>query len=396
MKRNAAIDIIGEDNCTGCYSCVATCPFSALVMHLNQNGFLKPMVTNDCINCGKCIKKCPVIVDDNTKSLKKTDKKGYIELYGGWSLDENIRLNSSSGGVFSEIAISIIESGGVVFGATWDNGVVVHKSITNIDELSLLRGSKYMQSRNLDIVYKEIVSCIKKNIKVLFVGTPCQVIAIKKIIESDLLYTIDLVCLGIPSYKVYLKHIQENFPHNNISKINFRSKVTGWKNFSLQYYDKEKIVKVVKHTEDPFYKLFNSKFLFQKSCVNCKFNVFPRVGDITLADFWGVDKKRDDPKGVSAIIVTSLKGKTIIDSLIKKKRVYFFKLEENEILRNNFRINSSILDLPEKNELFWKDLDTKTIKELEKEYLPKEKLYNRILRKAKRIIGNGKNIYKKN
>lgn len=223
--KETAIKIIKSNNCTGCFACYNVCPVNAIEMKYDDEGFYKPLISSNCIECGRCIKICPVI--DNINSNK------VLETYAAWSNDEEILLNSSSGGIFSELALNILNDNGIVYGVGWENGEVKHKRITTKDGLRELQGSKYLPSF-VGEAYKSVLEDLKNGKKVLFSGTPCQIAGLNKIVRHDNLITVDLICHGMPSYKVFKKYCKEEFLEE-VKKVDFRSKKTGWINFSLVF-----------------------------------------------------------------------------------------------------------------------------------------------------------------
>lgn len=379
MIDNVAINIIGEEQCVGCYACIAVCPKKALEMKLDTKGFLKPFVSNACVDCGLCTKVCPVINGISQENSK-------FQIFGGWSNSENVRIASSSGGLFTEIAENVLSKGGYVAGALWEDGTVKHRLISKKGDLALLRGSKYLQSQDLNVVYSQIKNVIAQGKVVLFSGLPCQVTAIKRMIDSELLLTVSVVCLGIPSFNVFRKHLSEQYPNRKITKVNFRNKQRGWTRFSIEYLEQNSIVDVVEHTIDSFYKLFNSKLIISPACFSCKFNECPRVGDITLGDYWGVEKQFYDSKGVSIIIVSSQRGKRLIDKLVDNNKISVFETSLARASAGNWRINSNQLEKPLAYVDFWNDMASCSLSRLVKKYVKEESFLRRLKRKAKSLM----------
>ena len=315
--QNCAINIIGEEKCVACFACSSVCNKNALDFIYNKEGFLKAEVNNNCVDCGLCNKYCPQI------QKKTTNKPSDLKVLGGWSLDHEIRLNSSSGGVFSEIAIEFIKNEGFVCGVQWKNNRSEHFITRNIDDLKLMRGSKYIQSCNLDLIYDEIIQLVKQGNKVLFSGVPCQIAAIKNIVKSSNLFTVEVACLGFPSYNILHKHCNETYNLKSIDYLQFRNKEKGWKEFSLLYQNKIRI----SHKKDLFYNLFMSKYIISEACSFCNYNEIPRSADITLADFWGVPKDYADIKGVSLIVTNHHLVIETINNITSKSKFFNFKLK---------------------------------------------------------------------
>ncbi|MGL5965227.1 MAG: Coenzyme F420 hydrogenase/dehydrogenase, beta subunit C-terminal domain, partial [Fusobacteriaceae bacterium] len=235
--NKSAIEVIGYDRCTGCYGCLNSCPVEgAIQFKKTEEGFYKPFLTEKCIQCGMCRKGCPVIQKVNNNSQED------LKVYSCWSKDSEIVKNSSSGGIFSELAKHYLEQDGVVFGAKWQDGEIVHSGITKLEELKELQKSKYLQSK-VEMSYSEVKRYLKLDKKVLFVGTPCQIAALNTLVNHENLITVDLICHGIPSYSAYEKYIRENFNLNiRDVTVDFRNKDTGWENFNLTFKNKDQII----------------------------------------------------------------------------------------------------------------------------------------------------------
>lgn len=376
-----AITTIGFDKCTGCYGCQNICGFDAIKMPLDKDGFYKPVIDETkCIECGACDKICPVINYTNPNT-------GEPEAYAGWSNDDVIRLSSSSGGLFSEIATNVINRGGVVFGVKWQNGLVEYSWTETIEGLAEFRGSKYLQA-NVGLAYKEVRKFIKSGREVLFAGVPCQVATLRNIVKSDKLILIDLACLGTPSIKVYKKYLKEKFVNQDITQTNFRSKSTGWRSFSIEFWSSGKLVESTLHNKNKLFYGFSPKVLYTNTaCYNCKFNVIPRCGDLTLADYWGAPSGIDSSKGVSAMLINNTRGKKIADNL----NIYFVQQPLEQILRGTPRLNRAIhVPMPEDRSSFFQNIDNKSFDELSSIYLkcPNKIVWflHRIVLKIKKMI----------
>lgn len=242
--------------------------------------------------------------------------------YLGINKNEEIREESSSGGIFTVIAQEILRDGnGIVFGAAFDeNFIVKHIEICDEKELYKLRTSKYVQS-DISNTYQRAESYLKKGKNVLFTGTPCQIEGLKSYLmkEYENLYTQDIICHGVPSpliwekYKNYRKKVDSKNPEN----INFRNKDNGWHEFNLKFsYDNGKYSK--SQNKDLYMKAFLDNLILRDSCYKCSFKKYNRNSDITLADFWGIENiksKLDDNKGISLIIVNSKKGQSILNRI---------------------------------------------------------------------------------
>ena len=319
-KKNN-IDIIKND-CFGCSSCVQICTKNAIKMQYNSQGFLYPFIDEyKCIECGVCLTHCPV-------NFKIRDNIYNQKCYAVYSNDE-IAKESSSGGVFTVLSDYILEQGGVVCGAAFDDKWLVHHVLVdNKKDLLKLKTSKYVQS-NTKKVYSEIKNVLKSGKYVLFSGTPCQVAGLYSFLEEkyENLYTTDIFCHGVPSPLVWKKYINEIIETKDIISINFRDKNIGkniasnnkgWQNFSLTILGKNGEEFSQNHQENIFYRGFLKNLYLRCSCYVCPFANTSRCGDISIGDFWGyrvIDDKRDINNGMSAVLINSKKGEYLFNSV---------------------------------------------------------------------------------
>lgn len=302
------IQLIDKSNCCGCEACAQVCPKGCISMERDAEGFLYPHANADsCIDCGLCEKVCPCL---NAKTGKQP-----IAVYAAVNPDEEIRKDSSSGGVFWMLVKQTIEEGGVVFGAAFDDErMVFHSSAETIEDARKFRGSKYVQSR-VDRCYKEVHDYLKQGRKVLFSGTACHIAALKSYLRKEYnnLITVDVVCHGVPSpsiWKEYLKKIGNN---KRITFISFRDKTSGWRNydFYVEYADHSFIRET--HNKNLFMRGYLHGLYLRPSCHKCIFKSGKCESDITLGDFWGVEKvlpMMDDNRGVSVVMANTKNGMT--------------------------------------------------------------------------------------
>lgn len=313
-----------SENCTGCGACFNLCPTKAITMSYNYEGFLEPVVDSEkCVKCKKCITACPALhpVYDKLKRPK---------CYAAFGEDD-IRSKSSSGAIFSLVSSYVFENGGYVCGAAYDDRFVLkHILISGEDEMYRLRESKYVQT-DTNTVYTQIGELLSNDTMVLFCGCGCQVAGLyaylssKKISQSKL-YTIDLMCHGSPSPKLFEKYINEvHGGADNIESISFRSKeFFGWSNEMNVKYKNGSVYRNTRNM-DPYYKAFLPCISVRKSCGHCVFAKLPRQGDLTLADFWGVrelNKSYDDGNGTSIVSVNSQKGEKLMEAISEKLKLY--------------------------------------------------------------------------
>lgn len=375
----SAIEVIGYDKCTGCYGCLNTCPVhNAIEFKLTEEGFYKPFITCECVHCGYCQEGCPVIKKENT------NMKEDLEVYSCWSKDEEIVKNSSSGGIFSELAKVYLENDGIVFGAKWQNGEIVHCGITKLEELKELQKSKYLQSK-IEHSYTKVKELLKEGKKVLFVGTPCEIASLNLIVKHKNLVTVDLICHGIPSYIAYQKYIRENFNLNirNIT-VDFRNKDTGWENFNLTFKDKDKIIIQNNHREDIWFRGFLQNIYLNKPCYSCEFRTIPRIADITLGDFWGVPQELKNPKGTSVVTINNKKGKELFEKI--KDKIEYRETTFEVAYRGNPCLYNHKFD-DKKREGFYRSLSDKSFEELHKKYFPFPSFFKKCILFPRRVLG---------
>lgn len=322
------IQIADKSNCCGCMACVSVCPKQCIKMTEDEEGFLYPEIdTSLCINCNLCEKVC--------LELCQKEERTPLSVYAAKNKNERVRLASSSGGVFTLLAEKVIDEGGVVFGARFDsNWDVIHDYTETKEGLTAFRGSKYVQSY-IGKCYQEVKSFLQQGRKVMFIGTPCQIAGLKNYLRKDYdnLLTVDVVCHGVPSPKVWRMYLDEIarkggkntvLPHpidkkTEINAIDFRSKSTGWKKYSFALTLSEAIADGEKNsvllsfifTENPYMNAFLSNLSLRPSCYACPAKSGKSGSDITIADFWGIEDvlpEFDDDKGVSVVLISSKNG----------------------------------------------------------------------------------------
>lgn len=307
------IEIKDKVNCCGCNVCGDVCPKQAISFKDDNEGFWYPEVDmQKCIDCGLCEKVCPC--------LNEKEQHEPFKVYAAINPNEETRRNSSSGGIFWELVNKTINEGGLVFGASFDNEwQVCHSAAATIDEAKKYLGSKYVQSR-VTGCYKQVHDTLKDGRKVLFSGTACQIAALKGYLRNDYenLLTVDVVCHGVPSPGIWNDYIQNLIVSHAIKSINFRDKSDGWRNygFSVKYSDDTELRE--SHYKNLYIQGFLHDLYLRPSCHSCLFKAGKCGSDITLGDFWGIEKvfpEMDDNRGVSIVLINSLKGKEILTDL---------------------------------------------------------------------------------
>ena len=325
------VEDIPHANCNGCGLCSVVCPKQCIEMKEKPDGFLYPHVNKkDCIGCGLCVKKCPEYGFIAREKVK--------QVYAAKTRDRKLITESTSGGIFGELAKSILDTGGVVYGAAYvDVDVVRHQRISNISELYKLNGSKYVQSE-ISSVYPMIKEDLLSSKNVLFSGTGCQIAAIRNYLPKDFnnLICVEVVCHGVPApglFKKYIKWLSQkgNAP---VLKYQFRSKCerpTG--EHSKYYYETSKGFNSGYSYEDPYYGSFLCGSILRNSCYKCNFKGRLRSGDITIGDFWGIEKtnsKINTDSGISLVMINTEKGNRMFEPLKNRLDLYKSSFEEAE------------------------------------------------------------------
>lgn len=317
-------------SCTGCLACVDSCPRTALASCINEEGHLTYKFDEHCcVECGLCEKICPVVSHFKYGTNKLSDSIPYA----AWAKDEDLRRKSTSGGVFAELAKYIISQGGVVIGVSLEQNDIKHIMIEREEDIKRLQGSKYAQS-NTSGIFKTVKMALSNGKKVLFSGLGCQVAALlsylgeRKYIGS--LYTVDLICGGVPSRFLIDYYLEHNPDVDEI--VAFRNKSL----YEFSVKDKNGIIKSVPLSARPlplcgFYTELTNRY----SCYDCKFNGAHRMSDITIGDYWG-DKSFPDQhkKGLSIAVAHSEKG----ENLLRGANLELHKTGWETFLLNNPRM----------------------------------------------------------
>ena len=405
------IDIKDKKDCCGCHACASICAKHCIMMQADEEGFLYPVVDKDaCTDCGLCEKVCPVI--------NQSEPRKPLKVYAAKNKNEEIRRQSSSGGIFTLLAERVIAEGGVVFGARFDeNWDVSHSWTDTIEGIAAFRGSKYVQSTIGD-TYREAREFLKQGRKVLFSGTPCQIAGLKKYLrkEYDNLLTVDVVCHGVPSPLVWRTYLDETrkqlraqrgVGRNSVSSsidelpvitgISFRDKTNGWKKygFHLRYAASEAAKNTVStsaikeeqellqpYSENIFMQGFLANLYLRPSCYDCAARSGKSGSDISIADFWGIQNilpEFDDDKGVGLILINTEIGADYYASVdvLNEKATYEQGLRGNPCLV--YSVSKSVWV-----NLFWEKFPfkgTKAISEVVSKQHP-----NKLLKIIKKII----------
>lgn len=317
------VDLYKENQCCGCGACIIKCPKHAIILRENEYGFTYPVIDSSrCIDCKTCINVCAYGVNNIKKQAINYNS------YACVTSDEELLMNSASGGVFSAISYEFIKNGGYVAGATssFQNGKisVKHIVINHIEDLYRLQGSKYVQSDTIDS-FIEIGNLLKNGEKVLFSGTPCQVDAVKSLYEKYLgrqLYTIDIICHGVPSQRLLNGYLEEyqNSRKAELKYIDFRNKKYGWGLTGIAVFNNGH-TETFTPTASSYYRYFLDGEIYRDNCYSCPYANLNRVGDISIGDYWGASRYSpelfqngllSEKKGISCLIVNNDIGESLI------------------------------------------------------------------------------------
>ncbi len=393
------INITDKKNCCGCFACSQICPKQCIEMKPDEEGFFYPHVNEGiCINCGLCEKVCPEL-DQNKLDNWKSPK-----VYEAYSKDEEIRIMSTSGGLFSILANQMYNEGAYVGGAVYDDNFRLKLFVSNNrDDLNKIRGSKYIQAEVND-TFVQVKGLLDRGEKVFLCSNPCQVFALKKYLRKDYpnLYTCDIVCKGVPPYKFLKSYLdyQSSKYGSKVKSLQFKYKdekfVWGWLGTKIEFENGKRYLKY--GGEDAFMTAFlRTGFIVRPSCVECHFKDFPRYADISLGDFWGIQNytKQDTKKGISLVLINNSKGKQLFDKVSNK--IYYAEHNVEKAIKGNIHLIQPYDPATGYSERvrkqFFKDLELRGFLYVEKKYL--SHLYQTRLKKGiallKEII-NGQSI----
>lgn len=391
------IELASHALCTGCTSCANSCSHAAIRMQTDGEGFLYPVIDKEiCVKCGLCMKRCPVVVPVESKNRKEP------VAYAAWSYKD--RIVSSSGGAFSAFARSVLKNKGIVWGAAFDAGLKCrHSEANTLDTLIKLRGSKYVQS-DLGMSFSHIKKDLKQGREVLFCGTSCQIAGLYAYLQKDYanLLTLDLVCHGVPSnaiFQAYLSKLGQRIG-TDVDDFEFRNR-DGWGKSSFAVVRGK--YRALYGVDNLYMRAFDKAALLRPSCYSCPYTRLPRIGDCTLADFWGIGQhgkpfKHNVLKGVSLILVNNEKGEKAISRL---EDVFMEQRILDEALKKNHNITHSSVVHPQREAVILAFLNpNKTLESIAKEFdLTDNSLKGKVKELASKyhvfdIIKSVYNIYK--
>lgn len=334
------IEIVDKAKCCGCEACRNVCPANCITMEYDKEGFEYPVVDEDkCIGCGLCKKVCMYCKDNPVNTS--------VKAYACFNKNEQTRARSSSGGVFSALATYIIGRDGVVYGAVFDKeDGARHVRVDAVDDLEPLRGSKYVQSRIGDTL-KQVKADLADGKEVLFTGTPCQINGLLNYLRGDdvsRLVCVDIICHGVPSREMlrsYIAYLEDKYK-KKVKTIRFRDKSLGWDRFGMEILLEDDSKEYIGRDKDFYLKAFLGDILLRKSCLECISNDFHNRSDLTIADYWGIDRNNqdiNDDKGISAVLVRTPKGEKVFECIAGD--MYVRETDYNDVLAGNAALQSS-------------------------------------------------------
>ncbi len=366
------INIHNKADCCGCNVCGDICGKHAISFVTDNEGFWYPEVNNElCVDCGLCDKVCPI-----QNKADFVERYAEPKVFAAYTKDEAIRLDSTSGGIHSMLALKMYEKDAYVGGAVYNPDHTCSQIVDNNPErLPEIRSSKYLQS-NAEGVYKEIRSLLKEGKNVFFCGCPCQIHALYNFLgkEYENLVTCDFICRGVNSPKVFLKYMEmlERQYGAKATKIKFKAKKWGWHNFSMRV----NFANGREYCKDRWHDLFFIGYLqagnfTRPSCYDCHFKGFPQKADITLADFWGIeslDESMDQDRGTSLVMINSDRGQLMFDAI--KDKIEFCKFTFEDAKKGNPAIDTSLEARDNNRTHFFEALDKYPFEEVAKNFFP--------------------------
>ena len=354
------ITITRKEDCYGCNACVSRCGEDALKMVEDEEGFPYPKGDADlCIDCGACEAVCPL--------HHRFDLPPDPAAYACKNPDTRVRMESTSGGSFTALAEAVLARGGVVFGAQFDEAFQVrHGQARTVEELKRFRRSKYSQSVIGD-TFVQARDLLDRGVPVLFSGTPCQIAGLRTFLDADPvnLVTVDLICHGVPSPRVYREHVaslQARY-REEVRKVDFRDKNRGWKMFSFSVFFEKNLYSQSKR-HDLFMRGFLAAYFLRPTCHTCEFKGRNRGSDLTIADYWGVHTRfpeYDDDLGVALVLVNTDKGGRVWADASRKLHV--IQSDHDHAVKHNHSYASPVPPHPERAG-FFRDLNTRPFDEV--------------------------------
>lgn len=369
------IGIKEKKECCGCNACHDICSKQAIRIETDIEGFGYPVVDNEkCVKCGLCEKVCPQI---HAKELKHNEFSEPV-CFAARHKDNEVRFGSTTGGLFSALAEEMYRQGGYVGGAIYrEDWSVAHFISNDPADLARLRQSKYSQSDTRGF-YKEVNRLLLAGKNVLVCGTPCQMAGLRQFLHKDYnnLIIVDFICKSITSPKFYAKYLDywERKAKSKLVSFKFKDKELGWRELVKRFdFKNGKSFYSRAKDFDLYSTAYHGNIVSRPSCYDCRFKGFPRLADITIADFWGCENYSsyndlDDNAGTSAVICNNSVGLNYFNKI--KPRIDYVKAQIQDIIPGNPALLSQQKQPKADRESFFTDLDTDPIEEVVPRYLP--------------------------
>lgn len=380
------LQIQHKADCCGCSACSQICPKQCITMQRDEEGFSYPVIdTARCVDCGLCEKVCPVIHGETADSSSEP------AAYAARSCQDPVRLSSSSGGVFSLLAQEVLAQQGVVYGAAMTSVTqAAHIRVCQPEQLSLLRGSKYIQS-HIGQAYLQVKEDLKTGKPVLFSGTPCQTEGLLGFLGKDWenLICVDIICHGVPSPMVWEKYVQyrqKQFSSPAV-RVNFRHKRYGWKEYSMVLKFANGKVYTGTFGKDLYMQAYLHDLCLRPSCHQCRFKKTGRPSDITLADFWGIEQvcpEQDDNRGTSLVMLHSEKGQRIFQQI--RDQLQCRQVNLSQALRGNPSMVTCAVS-HEARDQFLRNVQTENFRKAVRRHVKTQTTVKELLRSAARKAG---------
>lgn len=325
--------ICDDNKCTGCFACMNKCPKSAIACRIDEVGRTLPMIDrNKCIQCGICLRTCPV---NNPCELQEPQI-----CYAAQRQDKEVREQSTSGGIAAVLSEHVLSVGGSAFGAAVDeNGNVRHICAGTKQEVNRLRGSKYVQS-DIGFSFQKVEEKLQNGKTVLFIGTPCQIAGLKRYLGRDYekLYCVDLICHGVPPMQYLKEHYQTITDGKDIDDVSFRNPAIG---FFLAVRKNGRVIYSADRFHDTYFHAFFHALSYRENCYQCQYAGKKRCSDMTIGDFWGIDRKnlKVIKSGyISVILINNYKGKALFNRI--KDQLYFEERKISEAVAGNKQLQA--------------------------------------------------------
>jgi len=378
--------ICNEDQCTGCFACMNGCFHNAIECGMDENGKIIPKIIEDaCTECGLCKKICPV-----NSHIKKEKPH---ECYAAWTKDRKSRRIASSGGVAIEFSKYFIENHAVVYGSTFAGEFQLkHTRAETYEEVERFCGSKYVQSY-VGKSYRNVKKDLESGKQVLFIGTPCQIAGLKAYLRNDYekLLTVDLICHGTPPMQYLKEYVEEIVGKDKATEVSFRGK----RDYRMMIYGGKKVLYSKRFRRDPYYVAFLQGLISRDNCYSCDYADIKRCSDITIGDFWGIDRKSLSQSyngKISVVLINTLKGKEMWKKM--KGGLIYEKREISEAVAGNIPLRQSsnfspdrkkFLDNYQKEDFIHAIITPKVEKELERAKI-EDDLLHRVVGKIRKIL----------